>query len=165
MEALTLRDLVAQADVIARVRVGPRHSVQDATTRRIHTLTQVRVTAPMLGTQPNQELTVRTWGGQVGTLGMRVEGEAELVDSEDALIFLEVASRTTYRVLGMSQGIFHLTSTTDGEIATQLGGAALLALDENGVYQPSERALPGSTAAASLIRQVAELIGLLRARP
>lgn len=72
-------------------------------TRRIMTLTRVRVEETVHGAE-DSEVLVRTLGGRIGDIGQLVDGEAELRVSERSLLFSHRFDAGLSGVTAMAQG-------------------------------------------------------------
>jgi hypothetical protein len=73
-------------------------------TRRIVTLTRVRVEEAVAGVNEDSELIVRTLGGRIGDIGQLVDGEAELRVGERSLLFSHRFDAGLFGVTAMAQG-------------------------------------------------------------
>lgn len=71
--------------------------------RRIVTYTRVHVAQKAYG-EASPDVWVRTMGGQVGDVGQKVEGEAQLVPGERSVLFLKASAEGPLRVVEMAQG-------------------------------------------------------------
>jgi hypothetical protein len=117
--ALTLGQLVKRStSVLVITGVARRTSWQTiAGARRIVTEVRARVDDLVAGTDPSAtEVVVRTLGGQVGSIGQIVEGEAELTLGEASFTFLSQTHPDFYAVTGMGQGHYPLSSEARGRI-------------------------------------------------
>jgi hypothetical protein len=85
--------------------------------RRIVTLTRVRVEELVTGETPEaSELMVQTLGGRIGKIGQLVDGEAELVIGENALVFTREVLSGLYGVTAMAQGHYPIVAETRGKV-------------------------------------------------
>jgi hypothetical protein len=151
--ALDLRELVAEADHVAVVRVVR----QEARWHRGRIVTDVtlEVETSMKGARAGETLVVRRLGGAIGDLGMRVEGEPEFIDGERSVVFAR-SMRGVLRPVGMSQGV--LPIQLDAGRAMVLPGGAGLSLV---LPAPGNRFAP---APAALLhpRPLDDLLGEIR---
>ena len=117
--ALTLSELVKRSSsVLVLTPVARRSSWQTiGGSRRIVTDVRARVEDLVSGADPSAtEVVVRTLGGQVGSLGQIVEGEAELTLAESSLTFLSQSQPDLYGVTGMGQGHYPIVAEARGRI-------------------------------------------------
>lgn len=76
--------------------------------RRIVTVTRVRVDEHVARAKPDAELLVRTLGGRVGKIGQLVHGEAELRTGTPAMLFVQDDGQGLSSVTAMAQGHYPL---------------------------------------------------------
>jgi hypothetical protein len=111
---LTLPELVAASKYVVVATPAERHSVWEdlAGGRRIVTYTRLVIDRSVVGA-PGGEVWVRTLGGEVGSIGQAVAGEAHLRTGERSLDFLaEVPG--TFVVTGLGQGHFPIANDESG---------------------------------------------------
>lgn len=122
---LSVPELTARAALVVVGTVGRPVS---AATRsgRIVTRTPITIGAVWKGTPP-EALVVRRLGGTFEGVGQRVEGEVELREGEQVVLFLEPVDGGEFRTVGLSQGKFAV-STVAGRLqaAQSLEGLAVL---------------------------------------
>ena len=137
-EALSLRDLVAQADRIAVVRAVR----EEARWHRGRIVTDVTcvVETPMMGGRAGEEIVVRRLGGSIGDVGMRVEGEPAFTTGEASVLFARNV-RGVLRPVGMSQGVLPIALEA-GRPMVLPGGAGLSLVQRT----PSARFVPAPAA-------------------
>lgn len=142
-EALSLQELVARADHVVLATAASAHAQRDAR-NRIVTDYALRVSEVMKGDAAiGSTLTMRSLGGVLGDLGMRVEGEPHLTTGERYVVFLGRTSSGLLRPVGMSQGVFPVRGA--GGAATVLpggGGLSLVQRVQGGQLVPAPGALP-----------------------
>ncbi|MCB1282514.1 MAG: hypothetical protein KDB18_13410 [Salinibacterium sp.] len=102
----TLEEMATHATAVVRAKVVARQSAWDADHRRIHTYTELALLETVAGESAKGPLVVRTMGGEVGDIGMRVAGVARFEVGEEVVLFLRVdpLDRSHFQVVGMSQG-------------------------------------------------------------
>jgi hypothetical protein len=123
--ALSLPELVDRADHVVLATCVDARAFRDGR-RRIVTDYTVRVDEAVKGeARPGTTLTMRSLGGVIGDLGMRVEGEPHLTVGERYLLFLRaLPDGRTLRPVGMSQGVMPVRD--EGGIPTvQPGGGGM----------------------------------------
>jgi hypothetical protein len=118
-KALTLSELVKRSRfaVLATALSQESSWQQVGDSRRIVTTTRTRVDELVTGEKPEtSEILVRTLGGRVGKIGQLVEGEAELVVGETALVFTRAAEPGFFAVTAMAQGHYPLVVEARGKV-------------------------------------------------
>jgi hypothetical protein len=118
-KALSLSELVKRSRfaVLATALSQESSWQQIGDSRRIVTTTRTRVEELVTGEKPEtSEILVRTLGGRVGKIGQMVEGEAELLIGETALVFTRVAEPGLYAVTAMAQGHYPLVADSRGKV-------------------------------------------------
>jgi hypothetical protein len=116
--------------------------------RHIVTYTRVRTLELLSGADPKQdELLVRTLGGQVGELGELVHGEAILNLGERSVLFV-TPSRGTLTVTAMAQGHYPLARDGAGieRLRRSPQAAELLNTDGSAVRRLHDMPLPEARA-------------------
>ncbi len=110
-------ELVQESRAVAMVTPVEQRSVWE--NDRIYTYTRMRVDARIAGELPPDPW-VRTMGGEVGTVGMRAEGEAVFTLGEPSLLFLRPqvdpetrAPQSNFEVTARGQGQFLVTFGSD----------------------------------------------------
>lgn len=116
---LSLSDLVVASPLVVLATPLDHRSVweeDESLGRRIVTYTRVRVERALDGeSRVEGEVWVRTFGGTVGSVGQRVEGEAALVPGEEAVLFLQKRLDGTHAISGMALGHYPLRKRDDGK--------------------------------------------------
>ncbi len=142
IEAMSLDELATHADAIALVTcVDARASRDDY--GRIVTDYDLTVEETIKGdVGPGGRLTMRRLGGEIGDLGMRIEGEPHLVQGQRYLVFLRSTDRAVMRPVGMSQGVMPVEETA-GVLTVRPGGGglALVQRGAEGELHPAPAAL------------------------
>lgn len=102
----TLEEMARESAAVVRAKVVQRQSAWDDDHRRIHTFAELQVLETVHGGGLGDTLVVRTMGGEVGDIGMRVSGTASFTVGEEVLVFLRAdpVDATRFQVIGMSQG-------------------------------------------------------------
>lgn len=115
---LSLVDLAASADAVARVRCSAAESRWEGSS--VWTVTTFDVQETMKGKVPSQ-ITVRLPGGRVGHLTAAVDGAPRFSLGEEVVLFLEKSRTGGFTVTGWVEGTFRISRdpTTRAEIVTQ----------------------------------------------
>ncbi len=129
-EALSLRDLVAQSEQVVLVSCTGEQALRDDRDR-IVTDYALRVEDPISGaSRAGDTLTLRSLGGELGDLAMRIEGEPRLVPGRRYVVFLR-SIHGVMRPVGMSQGVLPVTEE-HGSLTAHPGGAGLALVQQSG---------------------------------
>jgi hypothetical protein len=115
---------------------------------RIFTYTEVHIDQRVAGDTLPETVTIRTMGGDVGTLGQAVEGEAVLTIGRPSLLFLHpsapvpgdtsgLTSRAaTYSVTARAQGQFPVVADAQGELRVRRSSGIGALVAPKGAGQP-----------------------------
>lgn len=121
---LTVAALADRADLVVRARVGEQWSDWAEDGRRIFTWTQLEVLEGWAGS-PGDAVVVRTLGGVVGDIGMRISGTPSFSTGAEVVVFLRERA-DVFEVVGMSQGKFDVV---DGQAVPDVAGLAFAPTD------------------------------------
>ncbi|MGB5503476.1 MAG: hypothetical protein WBM75_13840 [Polyangiales bacterium] len=109
VQGLELEELTAEADriVLGRVLFSESFLRRDG---QIWTWHRIAVEREIRGNAPDEdEVIVETMGGQIGEIGMRVEGEASFQLGERVLVFVHGGGPySAFRTVGMAQGVMRV---------------------------------------------------------
>lgn len=160
VEALSLNALVEGADHVLLVTCLGERALRDGH-RRIVTDYEVRVEEVIKGgASTGDRLTVRRIGGEIGDLGMRIEGEPRLTPGERYVVFLRTMGGGILRPVGMSQGVLPVLDEA-GVATVQPGGAGLSLVRRGGTggLVPAQAALLDPEPWERLRGRVAAIVG------
>ena len=105
--ALELNELTAQADQIAVGTVISKRAIR--LEKSIVTVSRIRIDEPVKGSASVGDIVeVRTLGGVVDGIGMKVEGEPSFAVGERTVFFVRQDIRASLRPVGMAQGVMHI---------------------------------------------------------
>lgn len=122
--ALDLPELVRRADRVAVVTALDQRASWDRYGRIVTDVT-VQIDELVKGDPTaSRVVEIRSLGGTIGNIGMRVEGETALSSGERALLFLRRDAGSRLRAVGLSQGIMRI-DRQDGVDWVQPGGRGL----------------------------------------
>lgn len=165
--AMAMRDLVVEADVIARVTVLRREARRDDLDRIVTDVT-VRVDEALFAsrdmegrsgpTRAGDEIVVTRLGGELDGVGLRVEGEPGLADGAELLLFASVSPRGTLRPVGMSQGVFPIARDTAGHEVAMPNGDGLALVGPSGATSAAPPALAAPAPIDTLLETVRRLV-------
>jgi len=160
VQGLELEELVAHADRIVLGRVlfsesFERPNGQFGTWHRISVEREIRGRAP-----DEQEVMVETLGGQIGDLGMRVEGEPSFTLGERVIVFIhDGGPYTAFRPVGMGQGVMRVRTEQGVETVTQnRKGLMLMRRNAQGRLERSPGALPEKERLDALLLKLRNIV-------
>jgi hypothetical protein len=107
---LTDEDLVNQAHVVITGRCTSIRSEWNDDRTKIFTYITISPRDFLKGERKAEAVIIKQPGGEVGEIGMRVDGVSVFEEGEDVLLFLEKGKNGFYRTLGLSQGKFSVAT-------------------------------------------------------
>jgi len=113
--ALSLEELIRQADLIVLGRCEENISAWDSERKRIFTYITVVPQRCLKGSECPPLIKIRQLGGMVDNLAMTIAGSPSFSPNEKVVLFLRRSNSTYYQVLGMSQGKFSVIQRGTGE--------------------------------------------------
>lgn len=160
VQGLELPELVRHADRIVLGRVLFSESFQRpdgqlGTWHRIGVEREIRGRAP-----DEREVIVETLGGQIGDVGMRVEGEPSFTVGERVLVFIrDGGPYTAFRPVGMGQGVMRVRGERGVETVTQnREGLLLMRRNAGGHLEKSLGALPDEERLDALLSKLRDIV-------
>lgn len=162
VQALDLSELVAQSDriVVGRVvlaEVFQRGDGSITTWYRVEVERELRSDAPTRDEEP--EVIVQVLGGQIGELGMRVEGEPRFSVGERAVIFMREGNQLAFRPVGMAQGVMRIRMDEGAETVFQSReGLLLVRRGPDGLLRRSPGALPRKERLDAFLDRVSTIV-------
>jgi hypothetical protein len=162
VQALDLSELVEQSDriVVGKVLLAESFQREDgtiATLYRIAVERELRTDAPSEREEP--EVIVQVMGGEIGNLGMRVEGEPRFVEGERAVIFMREGSNLAFRPVGMAQGVMRIRMEEGNETVFQSReGLLLVRRGTDGILKQSPGALPRKERLHTFLERVRDIV-------
>jgi hypothetical protein len=160
VQGLELDELVSHADRIVLGQVLFSESFVQAD-GQIGTWHRIAVEQELRGRAPDeQEVIVETLGGQLGDLGMRVEGEPSFAVGERVLVFIrDGGPYTAFRPVGMGQGVMRVRTEQGIETVTQnREGLLLMRRAANGRLEKSFGALPDKERLDALLSKLRSIV-------
>jgi hypothetical protein len=162
VQALDLSELVAQSDriVVGRVVFEEAFRRRDGTIStwyRLEVERELRTDAPTRDEEP--EVIIEVLGGQIGDLGMRVEGEPRFSVGERAVIFMREGTQLGFRPVGMAQGVMRIRRDEGGESVFQSReGLLLVRRGPDGLLKRSPGALPRKERLQTFLERVSTIV-------
>jgi hypothetical protein len=114
---MTLEEMAIEASCVARGRVVNTQSAWDDAQRRIYTYTEIQILERIHTSRSVPDfVVVRTLGGEVGEVGMKVSGTPRFTLGEEVVVFLRAdpVDAEQFQVIGMSQGKLHVERPLKG---------------------------------------------------
>ncbi len=144
----TLEQMTVASSAVVRAQVVRRESSWDADHQRIHTYTELKVLDAVHKTADlGKTIVIRTMGGEVGDIGMRVAGVARFEVGEEVLVFLRADPLliTHFQVIGMSQGKYRIEGRGVSAVAVpSVEGLAFATRKPDGKMQVSDTGVDAS---------------------
>src|SRR5687768_3441081 len=137
---LSIEQMAVEAACVVRGKVQSTHAAWDTAHERIYTYTEIEILDVMHSPSAlPKKVTVRTLGGEVGEVGMKVSGTEKFTPNEEVVVFLrnDPGAENAYQVVGMSQGKFSLLREAKGRVIAvpSTEGLALARPDEAGTLK------------------------------
>jgi hypothetical protein len=161
VQGLDLEELVSHADriVLGQVLFSESFVQPDG---KIGTWHRIAVERELgRGHAPDEsEVIVETLGGQLGNLGMRVEGEPSFSVGERVLVFMrDGGPYTAFRPVGMGQGVMRVRTEQGVETVTQnREGLMLMRRNAQGRLEKSLGALPDEEHLDALLSKLRSIV-------
>lgn len=121
LQRLSLTDMIQKSTMIVRgtLQPGSTAALRGAI---IYTHFQLSVTTAYKGT-PRQTIDVAVPGGVLNGMQQPVSGAPMLAAGQDYVFFLWTSKSGLTQVIGLSQGLFNVTTTTAGQVTVSRGAA------------------------------------------
>lgn len=131
LQHLNMKDMVQKSTMIVQGKVQPGTS---AVLRGplIYTHYQISVTTTYKGTPPGQYIDVAVPGGALNGMLQPVAGAPTLTAGQQYVFFLWTSKSGLTQVIGLSQGLFTVTTNAQGQTLVSRGAANALVLDASG---------------------------------
>jgi hypothetical protein len=130
LQQLSLNDMIAKSTMIVRGTLQPGTSAAFRGSL-IYTHYQLSVTTAYKGT-PGQTIDVAVPGGVLNGIQQPVAGAPMLTAGQDYVMFLWTSKTGLTQVIGLSQGLFIVTTNAQGQIMVSRGPATATMLDSSG---------------------------------
>ncbi len=161
----SLPEMATESSAVVRAKVVQRQAAWDSDHRRIHTYTELQVLETVHEAKAlPATIVVRTMGGEVGDIGMRVAGVARFEVGEEVLLFLrdDPMQANHFQVIGMSQGKYRIDRSGPSVLAVpSVEGLAFATRDATGKMKVGEGGAVNLTA-VPLVDLIAQVKASLR---
>lgn len=130
LQRLSLNDMILKSTMIVRgtIKPGTSGAIRGSL---IYTHYQLSVTTAFKGT-PGQLIDVAVPGGALNGMQQPVAGAPMLTAGQDYVIFLWTGKSGLTQVIGLSQGLFNVTTNSQGQTIVSRGAASAPMLDSSG---------------------------------
>jgi hypothetical protein len=135
LQRLSLNDMILKSTTIVRGKVqpGPSAVLRGAL---IYTHYQLLVTSTYKGTAAAPTIDVAIPGGQLNGLLQPVAGAPRIAAGQDCVMFLWTSKTGLTQIIGLSQGLFNVTTNAQGQVMVARGAANATILDSSGNVVP-----------------------------
>ncbi|MGP0075180.1 MAG: hypothetical protein ACLPWF_24985 [Bryobacteraceae bacterium] len=141
LQRLSLNDMIQKSTVIVRGTIQPGTSAA-LRGALIYTHYQVSVKTTYKGT-PGASIDVAVPGGALNGIQQPVAGAPALTAGQDYVMFLWTSKSGLTQVIGLSQGLFNVTTNAQGQTIVSRGPATATMLDSSGnAVQDSNLQMP-----------------------
>lgn len=130
LQRLSLNDMIQKSTMIVRGTIQPGSSAAQRGAM-IYTHFQLSVTTAYKGT-PGQSIDVAVPGGVLNGIQQPVAGAPTLASGQDCVFFLWTSKSGLTQVIGLSQGLFRVTTNAQGQAIVSRGAASATMLDSSG---------------------------------
>ncbi len=130
LQRLSLNDMILKSTTIVRGTIQPGTSAA-LRGSLIYTHYQLSVTTAYKGVA-GQTIDVAVPGGVLNGIQQPVAGAPMLAPGKDYVIFLWTSKSGLTQVIGLSQGLFNVTTNAQGQLMVSRGAASATMLDSAG---------------------------------
>ena len=130
LQQLSLNDMILKSTTIVRGTLQPGTSAA-LRGSLIYTHYQLSVTTAYKGT-PGQTVDIAVPGGMLNGMQQPVAGAPMLAPGKDYLMFLWTSKSGLTQVIGLSQGLFNVTTNAQGQVTVSRAAASATMLDATG---------------------------------
>jgi hypothetical protein len=131
LQRLSLNDLILKSTMIVQGTIQPGSSAA-MRGALIYTHYQLAVTGVYKGTPAGQTIDVAVPGGTLNGVQQPVAGAPSLTAGQNYVIFLWTSKSGLTQVIGLSQGLFNVSTNAQGQVTVSRGPASALMLDGSG---------------------------------
>ncbi len=139
---MSQEELTAQSDAVIRGRIVEVSSFWNASATMILTEALIRVDETLVGQAPRY-VTLRTFGGTVGSYTVEAAGFPEFRLNESMIAFIGADEDGSMRILGYREGQYRVMRSRDGEVlAVPMVENNARFLTKDGRLAPAPRPVP-----------------------
>jgi len=131
LQRLSLNDLILKSTMIVQGTIQPGTSAA-LRGALIYTHYQLAVTSVYKGTPSGQTVDVAVPGGTLNGMQQPVAGAPSLTAGQNYVIFLWTSKSGLTQVIGLSQGLFTVSTNAQGQVLVSRGPASALMLNASG---------------------------------
>ncbi len=113
LEKLSLDEMVQKSTAVVRARASAAGAVQRGS--MIYTVYRLQVSETLKGSMPAAGAEVHVPGGTYGRYRQSIAGSPVLEPGVEYVLFLWASPRGLLQVIGLSQGVFQLKTSSNGE--------------------------------------------------
>jgi hypothetical protein len=130
LQRLSLNDLIQKSTMIVRGTIQPGSSAVMRGSL-IYTHFQLSVTTAFKGT-PGATIDVAVPGGILNGMQQPVAGAPMLTPGQDSVFFLWTSKTGLTQVIGLSQGLFNVSTNSQGQVMVSRGASTETMLNSSG---------------------------------
>jgi hypothetical protein len=131
LQRLSLNDMILKSTMIVQGTIQPATSAAFRGSL-IYTHYQLAVTGVYKGTPAGQTIDIAVPGGALNGIQQPVAGAPSLNAGQSYVIFLWTSKSGLTQVIGLSQGLFNVSTNAQGQTMVSRGPASALVLDASG---------------------------------
>jgi hypothetical protein len=134
LQRLTLNDMIQRSTMIVRGTIQPGSSaaLKGSLIYTHYRLLVNTVFKPAPGQSISPTIDVAVPGGALSGLQQPVAGAPALASGQDYVFFLWTSKSGMTQVIGLSQGLFNVTTNAQGQVTVSRGAATATMLDSSG---------------------------------
>jgi hypothetical protein len=131
LQRMALNDMIQKSTMIVRgtIQPGTAPALRGAL---IYTHYQLAVTTTYKGTPGSQMIDVAVPGGSIPGMQQPVAGAPLLAGGQDYVLFLWTSKSGLTQVIGLSQGLFHVSTNAQGQAMVTRGATSTTMVDSSG---------------------------------
>jgi hypothetical protein len=154
LQRLALNDLIVKSTMIVQGSIQPATSAAQRGAL-IYTHYQLAVSAVYKGAPTGQTIDIAVPGGALNGIEQPVAGAPSLTPGQNYLIFLWTSKSGLTQVIGLSQGLFTVSTNAQGQVVVSRAPANATMLDASG------NPVPDSSFQMPLAQMVSTIQGVL----
>lgn len=159
---VSVDEMSREAKAVVRAKVVSQQAAWDEAHKRIHTYTELQVLERVHTAETIPDVVVvRTLGGIVGDVGMKVSGTSQFKAGEEVMVFLNAdrLDSKNFVVIGMSQGKYSIDRSSGTAMAIPGVHGLAFANRTTGKIDAERGVKPGQLSLQALVAQVRVAVG------